>query len=154
VIREELETPLLPATVSELKWYFNHRRAAGTSVDSQLRAFLDRAAQVFSTPRLTRLYQRWLKHGDTVFEAVASPVLAEALSSGAGRVECVVLPHTYRHLSPLASLVRSTPQGVEKGEQGGERWPPRPQPLPQLPWPPAALHRSREHIHVARSRNA
>lgn len=29
VIREELESPLHPATIRELKWYFEHRRKAG-----------------------------------------------------------------------------------------------------------------------------
>jgi integrase-like protein len=78
-----------------------------------------------------------LQRGDA-FETLSSPGLGEALASGAGRVECLVLPHSYRHLSPLVSLVRSTPKGVEKGEHGGERLPPCSQPLPSPP-PPASL---------------
>ena len=112
VIREELETPLHPATISEFKWYFDQRQPAiANDAHALTRAFLDRAAQVFSTPRFTLLYRRWLKQGDAAFEAVSSPIVAEALASGNGRVECLVLPHTYRHLSPLVNLVRSTPQG-------------------------------------------
>jgi hypothetical protein len=108
VVREELETPLHSATIGELKWYFEHRQQAiGHGVNVQTQAFLERAAQVFNTPRFTRLYRRWLKQGDAAFEAVSSPVIAETLASGAGRVECLALPHTYRHLSPLANLVRS-----------------------------------------------
>ncbi len=136
VVREELDTPLHPATVSELKWYFEHREAARNAVDTQTQAFLDRGAEVFSTPRFTLLYRRWKKHGDAVFEAVSSPVLADALASGAGRVESVVLSHTYRHLSPLVSGVRSTRQRVEKAEERGDEAPPRPQPLHQLPFSP------------------
>jgi hypothetical protein len=136
VIREELETPLHRATISELKWYFERRRTAPNSQpDGLTRAFLERAAQVFGTPRFTLLYRRWLKQGDEAFEAVSSPVVAEALARGSGRVECLVLPHTYRHVSPLVSLVRSTPQGVEKGERGGEQRSPRPQPSPSTPPP-------------------
>ena len=37
----------------------------------------------------------------TEFGAVGVNALAEALSNGHGRVESVVLPHSYRHLSPL-----------------------------------------------------
>ena len=51
VIREELETPLHPATISELKWYFEHRRqAADGPVHPQTQGFLDVGAKVFGTP--------------------------------------------------------------------------------------------------------
>jgi hypothetical protein len=69
---------------------------------------------VFNTPRFTLLYRRWLKQGDAAFEAMSSPVFADALASGVGRVECLVLPHTYRHLSPLANLVHSPPTGLKE----------------------------------------
>ncbi len=139
VIHEELETPLHHATIAELKWYFEHRqRAAGSAVDTMTQGLLHRGAQAFSTPRFTLLYRHWQRHGDGVFDGVSSPVLAEALATGAGRVESLILPHTYRHLSPLASLVRSKPEGVEKGEQGGEQGSARPQPPPSTP-PPESL---------------
>jgi hypothetical protein len=138
VIHEELDAPLQPATIAELKWHFEHRqKAIGSSNSAPTQALLDRA-EVFNTPRFTPLYRRWLKHGDTAFETLSSPVLGEALANGTGRIECLVLPHSYRHLSPLASLVRSTPKGVEKGEREGEHVPPRPQPVPSPP-PPASL---------------
>jgi hypothetical protein len=35
-----------------------------------------------------------------VFEGPSSRLIAEALGDGRGRVESVVLPHSYRHLSP------------------------------------------------------
>jgi hypothetical protein len=124
VVCEELETPLHRATIGELKWYFEHRQQAiGQSVHPQTQAFLDRASQVFNTPRFTLLYRRWLKQGNPAFDAVSSPVTSEALASGAGGVECLILPHTYRHLSPLANLVRAAPTGVEKDERGGEHGP-------------------------------
>jgi hypothetical protein len=124
VVREELETPLHRATIGELKWYFEHRQLAiSQGVHAQTQAFLDRAAQVFNTSRFTLLYRRWLKQGDAAFEAVSSPVFAEALAGGVGRVECLVLPHTYRHLSPLAKLVHLAPTGVEENDRGGEHGP-------------------------------
>jgi hypothetical protein len=113
VVREELETPLHRATIGELQWYFEHRqKAIGQGVHALTQGFLDRAAKVFNTPRFTLLYRRWLKEGDAIFQAVSSPVFAEALARGTGRVECLVLSRTYRHLSPLGNLVRSAPQPI------------------------------------------
>ena len=113
VVREELETPLHRATIGELQWYFEHRQQAiGHGVHPQTQGFLDRAAKVFNTPRFTLLYRRWLKEGDAVFPAVSSPVFAEALARGSGRVECLVLSRTYRHLSPLGNVMRSAPQPI------------------------------------------
>lgn len=140
VIREELESPLHPATIGELKWYFTHRQqAAEGPVHPQTQGFLDVGAKVFGTPRFTEMYRRWLKHGNAVFEGPSSPVIAEALTDGRGRVECLVLPHTYRHLSPLVDHLRSTRDHVEKrveeGERQGEHRSARPQPPPSTPSP-------------------
>jgi hypothetical protein len=57
-----------------------------------------------------------------------SPSTRDALASGAGRIASEVLPLSYRHLSPLTSLVRPRVKGVEKGEHVGERTLARPQP--------------------------
>jgi hypothetical protein len=120
VIHEELESPLHPATIGELKWYFEHRdKATREAMHPQDQGFLDVGTRVFGTPRFSALYQRWLKRGNAVFEGPSSPVIAEALSTGAGRVESLVLPHTYRHLSPLVDERRSRAEGVEKGVEKG-----------------------------------
>jgi hypothetical protein len=66
----------------------------------------------------------------------SSRVLNDALAAGKGRVECLVLTHRYRHLSPLASLVRTVAKPVEKGERVGERVPSRSQPVAPPPSPP------------------
>jgi len=139
VIREELESPLHPATVNELKWYFKHRREAVEGpVHPMTRGLLEKGAELFGTPRFTQMYRRWLKYGDAVFEGPSSPAIAEALNTGQGRVECLVLPHTYRHLSPSVDQARSArdevEKGVEKGERRGEHRPARPQPLASTPW--------------------
>jgi hypothetical protein len=52
----------------------------------------------------------------------------DALANRGGRIESEVLPHSYRHLSPLTSLVRPRVKGVEKGEHVGEHTLARPQP--------------------------
>jgi len=131
VIREEFESPLHHATIAELRWYFEHRReAAEGPVHPLTRAFLEKGAQVFGTPRFTQMYQRWLRHGNAVFEGPSSPAITEALNCGRGRVNCVVLPHSYRHLSPLVTHVRRASQGVEKGARRGDERRARPQPPP------------------------
>jgi hypothetical protein len=122
VIREELETPLHPATIGELKWYFEHRRKAeGGPVHPLTQKFLDKGAELFGNPRFTRLYRRWVVHGNTVFEAAGSPVIAEALASGRAKEECLVLPHAYHHLTPLVTHRRSHREGVEKSLRRGNR---------------------------------
>jgi hypothetical protein len=68
---------------------------------------LDRAAQAFERPRFSRLYRRWLRDGDDALADVSSTVISEALAAGAGRVERLVLPHRYDHLSPLVDFVGS-----------------------------------------------
>jgi hypothetical protein len=66
-IRDELESPLHPATISELKWYFEHRdQATHEPLHPQTHGFLNVGAKMFGTPRVTEMYRRWLKHGNAV----------------------------------------------------------------------------------------
>ena len=85
--------------------------------------FLKKGHEVFGTPRFTAMYQRWLKHGNAVFEGPSSPAIAEALNTGQGRVESVVLRYVYRHLSPVVADTPPRPRagglGVEKGATRG-----------------------------------
>ena len=67
----------------------------------------------FDTPRFRQLYRRWLTDGDSVFETISSPAIAEALERGTGRIESHVIVLSYRHLAPLESLFRSCRKGVE-----------------------------------------
>jgi hypothetical protein len=110
VIRDELESPIHPGTVRELQKYFEGRRRAAHTPAQQR---VDRASNVGSrflqTPRFDALYSRWLRQGDAVFEGPSSLIIAEALRDGRGRVESVVLPHSYRHLSPLVDRSVSVP---------------------------------------------
>jgi hypothetical protein len=101
VIRDELESTIHPGIVRELQKYFEERRRAAHTPAHQR---IDRASNVgprFLQTRFDALYSRWLRQGDAVFEAPSSSIIAEALGDGRGRVESAVLPHSYRHLSPL-----------------------------------------------------
>jgi hypothetical protein len=70
-----------------------------------------------------------MKEGDGALDGVSSTLSSDALASGAGRVECLVLPHRYDHLSPLVDTMGSTSGGAENGperlEQKGEQNPHR-----------------------------
>ena len=139
-VHEELEAPLTPTMIADLKPYFEYRTAAlRTRLDAQAEASLAAGSRTFSAPRFNDLYRRWLKHGEAVFNGPSSGVIAGALESGAGRVESFVLSHSYRHLSPLVGESRSTvaevEEGVEKGDHGGDISPLRSRPPASTPWP-------------------
>jgi hypothetical protein len=131
VVHEELESPLLADTLNDLKWYFFHCRRGTdwseykTAGGDAIKARFARCTKAFAGPRFALLYRRWLTDGEGALTAV-SPVISKALASGSARFECVVLPHTYQHLSPLVSRRRSRRPGVEKGEERGEETSPQP----------------------------
>jgi hypothetical protein len=141
VIHEELESPLHPVTISELQSYFELRleAARGEPMHPLNQGFLRKGHEVFAAARFTAMYHRWLKHRDAVFAGPSSPGIAEALNSGRGRVESVVLSHPYRHLAPLVADTPARPEPVKRGLRRGptgENIPrhvinPRPQPLPR-----------------------
>jgi hypothetical protein len=143
VIHEELESPFHSATIGELESHFELRRQAarGEPMHPLTQGFLRKGNEVFAAPRFIAMYHRWLKHGNAVFAGQSSPAIAEALNSGRGRVESVVLPHLYRHLAPLVADTPVRPERVNRGLRRGptgENTPrhainPRPQPSPEEP---------------------
>jgi hypothetical protein len=139
-VHEELESPLSAALIADLTRYFDCRRTIHTAGDSQADAVFPAGHQRFDTPRFDDLYRRWIKHGDESFNSASSTAITEALESGAGRVESFVLPHSYRHLSPLVGHSRSTveevEEGVEEGDHRGDTARRRSQPRASTPWRP------------------
>jgi hypothetical protein len=121
VVHEELESPLHSATIGELQSYFELRleAARGEPMHPLNQGFLRKGHEVFAAARFTAMYHRWLKHRDAVFAGPSSPAIAEALNSGRGRVESVVLPHLYRHLAPLVADTPARPEAVNRGREGG-----------------------------------
>lgn len=121
-VHEELESSLSAALVADLKRYFECRRDIHTAGDPQADEAFRAGHRRFSSPRFDDLYRRWTKRGDEAFNSSSSVAITEALESGAGRVESFVLPHSYRHLSPLVGQSRSNADEVEKGvEKGADR---------------------------------
>jgi hypothetical protein len=102
--RDELTARFSQGTLEELKWYFEQCRMTS---DSRTRLTSDErfwmARRTLSTPRCRLLYHRWLTDGDTAFDLVSSPVIADALARGTGRIESQVLLLSYGHLSPAGA---------------------------------------------------
>ena len=96
VVRDEM-TPLRPELLAELKWYFAKRRSTPNprALSFEDPEFWEHQA-AFSSPRFQQLYRRWLTDDDTIFEALASPAIIEALERGTGRIESQVLLLSYR----------------------------------------------------------
>ena len=73
-----------------------------------------------------------------VFEGISSPTIAEAMEVARGTVECVVLTHAYRHLSPVVAEAPSPPAPVGEGLRREGSLPKRgPHALNPRPQPPA-----------------
>jgi hypothetical protein len=124
VAHEELARPLQAQTIADLKHYFFHRRR-GTdlnAIPATLRGILTRYAEVFGGPRFTHLYRRWLTEQDAALTPIP-PVIPEALTAGRAQIECVVLPHTYQHLSPLVRRRRARRRGRQQWEEKGDETP-------------------------------
>lgn len=94
---EQLTMPLRIETRDELQWYLDARRAGVGTRDARFQ----RATEAFAAPRFRALYRVWREKGDSVVHASASPTLADAISRRVGQLECRILAHRYRHLSPL-----------------------------------------------------
>ena len=120
----ELSQVLSRKHVERLRAYFEQRRAAQTTDARPRSADFDLARRAYRGERFELLYRSWLIEGDAVLEDASSPDLEQALKDGRGRIESVVLPHQYRHLSLLVALENRRTTGAEKGEMTISR--PRP----------------------------
>jgi hypothetical protein len=102
--REELATPIAPATAEGLEWFFRERqlRQQGSSQppDERFRS----ASLAFRAPRFQALFRMWQQAGNPAIWAAQSGVLKDALERGEGRVEFVTLTHQYCHLSSLVGV--------------------------------------------------
>ena len=101
----QLASPLSELVLTELRWYFDRRTGglAGLSEPADRRRF-ERCERAFATDRYTVLYRCWREDGERVLVTASSPVLGQAMESGTGKIEPLVLPHAYSHLAPMANV--------------------------------------------------
>ena len=95
--REQVGSPLRPAVLEDLRWYFHARRTAPRGPHERF----DQAVRAFGAPRFQALYRAWLEGGEPVLDATLSSTLADAVARQTGKLECHVLPHRYVHMFPL-----------------------------------------------------
>ena len=95
--REHVMTPLDPGLFEDLRWYFHARRHGVPEAEERF----DQAARAFGAPRFQALYRAWRERGERVLDATLSPVLADHVAWGTGRLETHVVPHSYVRLLPL-----------------------------------------------------
>lgn len=62
------------------------------------------AKRAFGSPRFFEAYRDWLKRGDVAFASLRSPRLSELWRRGDWRLDILVLPHDYEHLSPSLAI--------------------------------------------------
>jgi hypothetical protein len=102
--REQLATPIPPASAEELEWFFNERRrrndAASEPADDRFR----QAVSICRAPRFRALYRFWQEEGNRAIWAAQSHTLRDALARQEGRVEFVRLAHQYFHLASLVGV--------------------------------------------------
>jgi hypothetical protein len=112
---------------------------ATTPITDDLKAFVRRHAALLETLQDWTVRLMMAPHVAAVKSSLETAVrdqlanteslaTRDALANGGGRIESEVLALSYRHLSPLTSLVRPRLKGVEKGERVGEHTLARPQP--------------------------
>jgi hypothetical protein len=144
VADEEFRSTLRPVVIDDLRRYFNERRRrVETDCEPPDQEHFDYAEQAFKTPRYQQLYRRWLTDGDRVFDLVTEG-LKHALDSGAGRIETLVLPHQYRHLSPLLNSTTRKPEGAETVDETAA--------APRPPSISAFVHRSGSRVSASTDR--
>lgn len=117
VLRDELANPISPMALAELRWHFEQRRDGRPAKTSDDPERFRRTQRAFAAKRWRTLFGRWLSDGDSVLNVVTSSAIGEALKSGDAKIRIDVLPHSYRHLSPLASVIRARVRGVENRER-------------------------------------
>jgi hypothetical protein len=128
MFRNELAEPLSPSTIRDLRWHFEQLRGRIPRAAREEERFQDGQVQLVVTPRFRVLHQRWLADGDAAVDVASSRAIVEHLGNHTGQVNCVRLPVSYRHVTPLVSRDRIPREGVEEGVEQGEQTSAHPQP--------------------------
>ena len=100
IVERHLMAPLIPATMEEMRWYFDQLRSASPSDITRFNR--DRGG--FSHPHMQLLYKLWKQEGEAALVSVSNHAIREAVQAGRGRIEVLELGHRYGHLSPLAAV--------------------------------------------------
>ena len=101
----QLASPLKEPLLRELRWYFDCFASPPTEASAAGdRTRFELCRRAFATDRYAVLYRYWRQDGERVLATASSPVVGNAMESGAGKIEPLVLPHAYSHLAPMAGV--------------------------------------------------
>ena len=128
-VNKELTQGLNPKVLDALRRYFERRRAGIPDAKSADWPEFSRARWAFGESRFQLLYRRWLTDGESALQIVASPAVGDAIKTGKGTIDSLVLPYRYQHLSLLVTDRVRPVIGAEEGEMAATS------PRPHLPRP-------------------
>jgi hypothetical protein len=104
-VKDEMIWPFRMSSVEEVRWYFEQRRAhEQTGVQPVEIVRFEQVRWAHDAHRFEALYKAWLADGDGILDTLATPGISYSISRGAGKIEAVVLPYQYTHLSPLVAI--------------------------------------------------
>jgi len=102
--RAQIAAPLRDMLRDELRWYFERLRAGRREATDDDGERFKRAERAFRGDRYPVVYRAWLQDGERALAVASSPAISDALDANVGRIEPLVLPHSYGHLSPLVGV--------------------------------------------------
>jgi len=102
--REHLATRLHPSLVKTLEWCFTERKRLAEPGAGPASEGYSKVSGAFRTPHYRALYRQWLEEPANTLWIAGSPVVADAIDRGEGKVECIELSRQYLHLSPLVDV--------------------------------------------------
>jgi hypothetical protein len=103
-VRDAFTTPLTPAQVEELDWFFRARQGRATDPAPDPDLDLATGAQKFGAARFRALHRRWEREGMTALWSAQCTSLRDQMQRGWGRVEIAELSHQYLQLTPLVGV--------------------------------------------------
>lgn len=121
---EFLGTPLTLSERDDMMWFVRQQDVLAPNASAAEGARWRAARRAFRGARFVALRRHWVAQGDRAIYLAASPISRDALSRGRGSVECVELPHDYRHLFALARLGVRWKRKNEGDEARGSTVPP------------------------------
>lgn len=103
-VRDELATPLTPASVDELESVFRHRAGTAGATRPAPDFDLATAKRKFAAARFRARYRMWQVDPSMALWGVQSSSLRDQLARGEGRIEFMELPHQYLRLASLVGV--------------------------------------------------
>jgi hypothetical protein len=103
-VRDAFATPLTPAQVDELDWFYRAREGRATDLAPDPDLNVATCAQKFGAARFRALHRRWEREGISALRSAQSTILSDQLQRGRGRVEFTEISHQYLQLTPLVGV--------------------------------------------------